>query len=327
MNAGHASGEVRHRVHNAALTLALAGGLAAGPASALAQSFEVPLYTSGAALVGQPTSTPFYLPPVPMTANTFVVGTYAANPWQFSPQPLGGSQFVMGKGPGGGMTGRAQRNLPLASWGCGTWTVCYDVAVLPFTGVSPDIGSFSLEPDMSKKFVHLFQPVSPVGGWNAPIQAANAAGAGIMVTPSPDWTALPFQAWHRMCVTFNFQTRAITSASIGNLWTGTSASVPLAGVFLRGGPGAPLPTPSAFRLSVGGRSAGNTIGFDNVSFTLVSCACYPDCNHDGHLTVADFGCFQTTFVAGDPYADCNADASLTVADFGCFQTKFVAGCP
>ncbi len=56
-------------------------------------------------------------------------------------------------------------------------------------------------------------------------------------------------------------------------------------------------------------------------------SCYPDCNADGTLTVADFGCFQTKFVQGDPYADCSADGSLTIADFGCFQTKFVAGCP
>ncbi len=56
-------------------------------------------------------------------------------------------------------------------------------------------------------------------------------------------------------------------------------------------------------------------------------ACYADCNHDGVLTVADFGCFQTKFVAGDPYADCNGVGGLTIADFGCFQTKFVAGCP
>jgi hypothetical protein len=27
------------------------------------------------------------------------------------------------------------------------------------------------------------------------------------------------------------------------------------------------------------------------------------------------------------YPDCNGDSALTVADFGCFQTKFVAGCP
>jgi hypothetical protein len=55
--------------------------------------------------------------------------------------------------------------------------------------------------------------------------------------------------------------------------------------------------------------------------------CYPDCNASGTLTVADFGCYQTKFVIGDPYADCNQSGTLTVADFGCFQTKFVVGCP
>jgi hypothetical protein len=55
--------------------------------------------------------------------------------------------------------------------------------------------------------------------------------------------------------------------------------------------------------------------------------CYPDCNQDGALTVADFGCFQTQFVAGNMYTDCNADGQLTVADFGCFQSSFVTGCP
>jgi hypothetical protein len=56
-------------------------------------------------------------------------------------------------------------------------------------------------------------------------------------------------------------------------------------------------------------------------------SCYADCNADGALTVADFGCFQTRFVLADPYADCNADGAHTVADFGCFQTRFVVGCP
>ncbi len=56
-------------------------------------------------------------------------------------------------------------------------------------------------------------------------------------------------------------------------------------------------------------------------------ACYPDCNKSQTLTVADFTCFQTKFVAGDPYADCNQSGTLTVADFTCFQTKFVQGCP
>ncbi len=70
---------------------------------------------------------------------------------------------------------------------------------------------------------------------------------------------------------------------------------------------------------------------DDVQLRVVGCpapvTCYADCNGDSNLTIADFGCFQTKFVAGDPYADCNAAGGLTIADFGCFQTKFVAGCP
>jgi hypothetical protein len=56
-------------------------------------------------------------------------------------------------------------------------------------------------------------------------------------------------------------------------------------------------------------------------------ACYPDCDGDTILTLADFGCFQTKFGLGDLYADCDGDALLTLADFGCFQTKFGLGCP
>jgi uncharacterized membrane protein len=55
--------------------------------------------------------------------------------------------------------------------------------------------------------------------------------------------------------------------------------------------------------------------------------CYADCNADGALSIADFGCFQARFVAGDPYADCNAGGTLTIADFGCFQSSFAVGCP
>ncbi|MFM9996914.1 MAG: PEP-CTERM sorting domain-containing protein [Phycisphaerales bacterium] len=55
--------------------------------------------------------------------------------------------------------------------------------------------------------------------------------------------------------------------------------------------------------------------------------CYADCNVSGTLTVADFGCFQSTYVLGDLYADCNGSGALSVADFGCFQGKYVLGCP
>ncbi len=54
--------------------------------------------------------------------------------------------------------------------------------------------------------------------------------------------------------------------------------------------------------------------------------CYPDCNGDQLLDLADFGCFLTSFATQNPYADCNGDQILDLADFDCFQTKFAIGC-
>jgi hypothetical protein len=59
----------------------------------------------------------------------------------------------------------------------------------------------------------------------------------------------------------------------------------------------------------------------------ITVACYADCNADGALNLADFGCFQTHFAQSDPFADCNGDGALNLADFGCFQTRFALGCP
>ena len=91
-----------------------------------------------------------------------------------------------------------------------------------------------------------------------------------------------------------------------------------------GPPGTPLYPEPLFLNGAIYHDGGWRQGFETY---MLEGSCYPDCNEDGALTVADFGCFQTRFVAGDPYGDCNADGSATVADFGCFQTKFVAGCP
>ena len=55
--------------------------------------------------------------------------------------------------------------------------------------------------------------------------------------------------------------------------------------------------------------------------------CYADCNGNGVLTVADFGCFQTRFAQGDAYADCNGDGRRTLADFGCYHARFAQRCP
>ncbi|MFM9995970.1 MAG: hypothetical protein ACKVU4_09225, partial [Phycisphaerales bacterium] len=83
---------------------------------------------------------------------------------------------------------------------------------------------------------------------------------------------------------------------------------------------------TAARLVVAGVSTAGGTPVGNIA--AWSCTpCYPDCNADGGLTVADFGCFQGKYVLGDVYADCNASGTLTVADFGCFQGKYVLGCP
>jgi alpha-tubulin suppressor-like RCC1 family protein len=74
----------------------------------------------------------------------------------------------------------------------------------------------------------------------------------------------------------------------------------------------------------------------NVGFTAIAAGtfhvlgirgCYADCNWDGALNLADFGCFQTMFATGQRYADRNDDGVLGLADFGCFQAKFALGCP
>jgi hypothetical protein len=62
-----------------------------------------------------------------------------------------------------------------------------------------------------------------------------------------------------------------------------------------------------------------------LSHTL--CECYADCNGDGVLNLADFGCFQTAWAFPENYVDCNGDGVRNLADFGCFQTKFALGCP
>ncbi len=55
--------------------------------------------------------------------------------------------------------------------------------------------------------------------------------------------------------------------------------------------------------------------------------CYPDCNDDGNLTIADFICFQAAVNPCTNYGDCNGCGNCTIADFICFQSQFIFGCP
>jgi hypothetical protein len=74
---------------------------------------------------------------------------------------------------------------------------------------------------------------------------------------------------------------------------------------------------------------GENVGWVNLEDEThyVGTFCYPDCDGNGTLTIADFGCFQLRFALAEPEADCNEDGVLTIADFGCFQARFVAACP
>ncbi len=74
-------------------------------------------------------------------------------------------------------------------------------------------------------------------------------------------------------------------------------------------------------------TAGNAAHVHGPLTIVSTVTCYPDCNSDGALNLADFGCFQSSFALQLPYADCNADGLLNLADFGCFQSRFALGCP
>ncbi|MCC6661002.1 MAG: hypothetical protein IT437_08975 [Phycisphaerales bacterium] len=70
-----------------------------------------------------------------------------------------------------------------------------------------------------------------------------------------------------------------------------------------------------------------TNGAEGIYMATLPSSCYPDCNSDTALNLADFGCFQTRYALAQPYADCNGDGVRNLSDFGCFLTKFARGCP
>ncbi len=84
-----------------------------------------------------------------------------------------------------------------------------------------------------------------------------------------------------------------------------------------------------WRLSVNDNANLDTGNIEFLSLTIDgSTACYPDCNNSGGLSIADFICFQSEYVANNlAYADCNNSGGLSIADFICFQAEYIAGCP
>lgn len=335
-------------------TIAVLAAAGAAHAQTFSFNFEPPTYSGAAAgtlLSAGGTGTPpvfgqdnWYLP-VAGSAE-FSVYTYAGNTLSIPAHPSGDTQFAGGRSNGGAAVARGQHGVCFGRGG--KWRATYDFAA-NYNGTLPaadNLASFSLQPSATARY---FQTLMAWGG-TAVGPAPNATNYSttadkfhqaighftvalpatiVFETPSPAFRDLLVNNWYRVGVEWDFATSTITSCSIQDLTGGgapTVVDVSALGWKLFGGPGFTNFLPSDLRLFAGG-AAGNVAAFDNVRVEAVSAACYADCNGDGVLTVADFGCYQTAFVANNPYADCNCDGTRTVADFGCFQTRFVVGCP
>lgn len=85
--------------------------------------------------------------------------------------------------------------------------------------------------------------------------------------------------------------------------------------------------PGIARVKIFGSATGAFVMMDDLEAEGAGGGCYPDCDSNQQLTIADFACFQTAFRNNSLYADCNGDSALTIGDFGCFQASFVTGCP
>ncbi len=323
------------RITMAVGAVLVAGGVAAG--QVYSTGFEAPVFAgsaAGTALtngVGGGGQDGWYNPVAGSTDCR--VFTYAGNGYGFAPNPnpAAGAQFVAGRSMGGSGPARAQRDGAFTS---GTWTAAWDVAVR-YDGVlpsAPNLGSYSLQPlpgGRTWQTLYNWFNISTAATWRCPFVVYDASGLEISpplgVLPSPAWEGLAPNTWYRISVTWSLAENRIASVSLTNLATGAVATSQPVGWYLGGGSAPALPMPASYRLFSGG-AAGNIVAWDN--FLLEQgFFCYADCNQVGGLTVADFACFQTKFVVGDPYADCNGFGGLTIADFACFQTLFVSGCP
>jgi hypothetical protein len=136
------------------------------------------------------------------------------------------------------------------------------------------------------------------------------------------WVAIPGHPAANRVARWDGSQWHVLGAGVGGA---SASSVEAMAVFDEDGPG---PNPGG--LYVAGRFY-YAAGIESWNIARWGCPlpptpCYPDCNADGTLNLADLGCFQTKFATGNAYADCNSDGALNLADFGCFQTRFALGC-
>lgn len=219
---------------------------------------------SGTILSGQ---NGWFLPAVTGATDLFVF-THASNTLGFPANPIGGgSQFVGLNNPAVTLLGRAQINH---AYETGANYISFDVCT-KYSGTLPatqNVGSASLQDSLTQRFfIALFtwSDVATAAAWNMQINCYDALGTATNnVSPSAAFSNLALNNWYREEFVFDFSTNRILEAAITDLSTGVRTVVTSSTWYLTGGAAPTLPTATAFRLFVGGTTAGNTMGFDNL---------------------------------------------------------------
>jgi hypothetical protein len=215
--------------------------------------------------------------------------TYAGNALGLPANPTGGTQFLGGKNTGA--FARAQQNFNFSTQNA--WTVSYDMAGAHFGTKPPfsNLSSVSLQPSgNANRYISIVDAWDHAnvadtyslyyfanGDWvnhdaNGTNQNLTAINPVTVAGKLANWAGLAVNHWYRVSTSFDFTSNAVTSVSITDLTTSTTATARTAGWFLQGGaaPGAGFTKPTAFRCFVGGndpatgnQAPGNIAGWDN----------------------------------------------------------------
>lgn len=239
-------------------------------ANAYFWDFEAPTYAGSAAGTIANGQDGWYNPVVGSTdANIY---TYAGNTLGFPGNPLGNEQFIGGTSAGGSAYVRSQHDLSFA--GFDEWTISYDY-IVRYNGQVPatdNIGSVSLQPSATSNFFQsLYQWVDPntAAAFNSNYGVYEATGTTqSFLSAGAAWQNLPLNHWFRSKAKWNFVTGRVTEVSIQDLTAGGSETVANpTDWYLFGGANnvKGLPLPTAVRFFIGGTTAGNTMGFDNLN--------------------------------------------------------------
>ncbi len=219
---------------------------------------------AGVVLTGQDE---YYLPNA--TSADFLAFTYSGNALGLPANPSGGDQFIAGTGPGGGVYGRAQRDVNYSS---DLWTISFDIAP---TVVDPanrfnNLGSVSLQPSgTSASFIPLARwtstDVNEPAEWNADYVWYDAAGASLTeLVDDPGFQGLALDHWYNWATTFDLASNQIVEVALTDLTDGTTVTFNPVDRYLQGGAVGGLPLPTGFRFFAGGGQPGNTLAFDNI---------------------------------------------------------------